>query len=158
MTNQPLKRSQEMQILSRDHHYGLLFSRRIKQGIDKKTDTLRMKNYVNYFWNQHLKDHFLDEEVLLFNRFDSENPCIQAKRDHQIIVDLIEGINNADHNDYTVFEKFFTFLDHHIRFEERIVFPHLEKIISESTLSSIGYFLEKQHHEFVDDFKDEFWK
>ncbi len=158
MTNQPLKRSQEMQILSRDHHYGLLFSRRIKQGVNKKADTLRMKNYVNYFWVQHLKDHFLDEEVLLFNRYDSEESCVQALKDHQIIVDLIEELNKADHGDYTVYEKFYTFLDRHIRFEERIVFPHLEKIISESTLSSIGYFLEKQHHEFVDDFKDEFWK
>src|SRR5690606_31431696 len=144
--------------LSIDHHFGLLFAWKIKQGINKNADTLRMKNYVNFFWDQHLKDHFLDEEVLLFNRFDSEALCVQAKKDHEQIINLIESINSASKEEYTVYEKLVTFLNQHIRFEERVVFPHLENIISESTLSGIGYFLEKQHHEFVDDFKDEFWK
>lgn len=158
MRNQPIKRSQEMQLLSRDHHYGLLFSWKLKQGISKKADTSRMKNYVNFFWEQHLKDHFLDEEVLLFNRFESEEPCARAKKDHEQIINLIEGINSAEQGNYIVFDKLVSFLDQHIRYEERVVFPHLESIISDSTLSSIGYFLEKQHHDFVDDFKDEFWK
>ncbi|MEQ7799923.1 hemerythrin domain-containing protein [Pedobacter sp. ASV1-7] len=158
MNNKPLKRSQEMQILSRDHHFGLLFTWKIKQGINKKVDSLRMKDYVNFFWNQHLKDHFLDEEVLLFNRFSSEELCIQAKKDHQQIIDLIERVNAASQGDYAVYEKLFTFLDQHIRFEERVVFPHLEVIIPESVLTSIGHFLEKHHQDFVDDFKDEFWK
>lgn len=147
-----------MQILSRDHHIGLLFAWKIKQGVTKKVDTLRMKNYVNFFWDQHLKDHFLDEEVLLFNRFDSEELCVQAKKDHQQIIYLIEYVNAAIQGDYSVYEKLVSFLDQHIRFEERVVFPHLEETLPDSILTSIGHFLEKQHHEFVDDFKDEFWK
>lgn len=158
MKNQPIKRSKEMQILTKDHHFGLLFSWKIKQGISKGSNTIRMKRYVNFFWDQHLKGHFLDEEVLLFNRFESEELCIKAKKDHQQIVDLIERVNAAIEGDYSVYEDLFIFLDQHIRFEERVVFPHLELIIPDSTLTGIGYFLEKQHHEFIDDFKDEFWK
>lgn len=158
MNNKPIKRSQEMQILSRDHHFGLLFAWKIKQGINKKVDSIRMKDYVNFFWNQHLKGHFLDEEVLLFNRFDSEELCVRAKKDHQQIIDLIERVNAASQGDYDVYEKLFSFLDQHIRFEERVVFPYLEEIVSDSILTSIGHFLEKHHHDFVDDFKDEFWK
>ena len=147
-----------MKLLSRDHHFGLLFSWKIKQGIARNVDTIRMRDYLNFFWSEHLKDHFLDEEVLLFNRLDAEEPCVQAKKDHQQIVNLIEAANAADQGDYLVYEKLISFLNDHIRFEERVVFPHLEKVLSESTLNSIGRFLERQHHEFIDDYKDEFWK
>lgn len=158
MKNQPIKRRGDIKLLSRDHHFGLLFSWKIKQGVAKNVDTKRMKNYVNFFWSQHLKDHFLDEEVLLFNRLDADEPCAQAKKDHQRIVSLIDAVNAANQGDYLVYEKLISFLNEHIRFEERVVFPHLEKVLSESTLSSIGHFLERQHHEFLDDYQDEFWK
>lgn len=158
MKNQPIKRSEDMKLLSRDHHFGLLFSWKIKQGIANNVATIRMKNYLNFFWDQHLKDHFLDEEVLLFNRFDVEEPCVQAKNDHRQIVNLIDQVNLASQGDYAVYEKLITFLNDHIRFEERVVFPHLEKTLSESTLSSIGHFLESRHDEFKDDYHDEFWK
>lgn len=158
MKNQPIKRSEDMRLLSRDHHFGLLFSWKIKQGIARNVDTIRIRDYLNFFWSQHLRDHFLDEEVLLFNRLDAEELCVQAKKDHQQIVNLIDAANAADQGDYLVYEKLISFLNDHIRFEERVVFPHLEKVLSESTLSSIGYFLERQHHEFIDDYKDEFWR
>ncbi|WP_157766342.1 hemerythrin domain-containing protein [Pedobacter ginsengisoli] len=158
MKNQPIKRSEDMKLLSRDHHFGLLFSWKIKQGMAKKVATIRMKSYLNFFWHQHLKDHFLDEEVLLFNRFDPEQLCVQAKKDHQQIINFIDAVNSADHGDYMVYERLITFLNDHIRFEERIVFPYLENVLSESTLNGIGYFLEKQHHEFIDNYPDEFWK
>lgn len=158
MKNQPIKRSEDMRLLSRDHDFGLLFSWKIKQGIARNVDTIRIRDYLNFFLSQPLRDHFLDEEVLLFNRLDVEEPCVQAKKDHQQIVNLIDAANAADQGDYLVYEKLIAFLNDHIRFEERVVFPHLEKVLSESTLSSIGYFLERQHHEFIDDYKGEFWK
>ncbi|WGQ09694.1 hemerythrin domain-containing protein [Pedobacter gandavensis] len=158
MKKQPIKRTEEMKLLSRDHHFGLLFSWKIKQGIAKNIPTIRLKNYLNFFWSRHLKNHFLDEEVLLFNRFDVEEPCVRAKKDHEQIVNLIDGVNAATEGDYVVYERLVIVLNDHIRFEERVVFPHLEMVLTESTLSSIGHFLEKQHHEFIDDYQDEFWK
>lgn len=158
MKNQPIKRSEEMKLLSRDHHFGLLFSWKIKQGIAKNVATIRLKNYLNFFWSQHLKGHFLDEEVLLFNRVEAKEPCLQAKKDHEQIVNLIDGANTASEGDYVAYEKLIAVLNDHIRFEERVVFPHLEKVLTKITLNGIGHFLEKQHHEFVDDYQDEFWK
>jgi len=92
MKNKPIKRSEGFKALSRDHHFGLLFYWKIKQGLEAKVDLSRIKNYVNYFWEQHLKSHFLDEETLIFDRFE-ETVCIQARQEHRTILKQIEIIN-----------------------------------------------------------------
>lgn len=35
-------------------------------GIKKEAEIERIKNYVQYFWASHLKEHFREEEEILF--------------------------------------------------------------------------------------------
>jgi len=156
MKTQPIKRREELKILSREHHFGLLFCWKIRTGIKLNVATARLRSYLDYFWENHLKDHFLNEEVLLF-RLD-EPVCNQAKADHQAIRNQIEHINAVENDNIDAFSVLTDMLVEHIRFEERIAFPVLEEKIPEPTLREISLFLEKDHaEEFKDDYKDEFW-
>lgn len=157
MEHQPIKRSDQLKILSRDHHIGLLFSWKIKEGLRKNINPQRLKNYVNHFFDHHLKVHFRDEEVLLFDRFE-EMVCIQAKKEHQQLLRQLENINNASPADLEVYEQLIKILNEHIRFEERVVFPHLEKVLPVATLNLVNDFLKKDEQRPGDDYRDEFWK
>jgi hemerythrin-like domain-containing protein len=49
-------------------------------------------------------------------------------------------------------------VDNHVRYEERELFPHLEEILTEQQLESIGKQISAQHDpNLKDDFADEFW-
>lgn len=43
-----LKRNENLKVLSREHHYGLLFSWKIREGLQKSIPTERMRPFVEY--------------------------------------------------------------------------------------------------------------
>lgn len=156
METKPIKRSEYLKQLSRDHHFGLLFCWKIKEGLKKKISYDRMVKYMNFFWEGHLKNHFEDENSFLFNRKDKL--CEQAKSEHLQISDQIRKINETAENSEKSFKALAQILTDHIRFEERTLFPHLEQILTEDELKAIGKHLEKEHSAgFEDDFLDQFW-
>jgi len=158
MENKPIKRSQHMVELSKDHHAGLLFSWKIKEGLKREIELSRIKEYVNYFWEHHLKSHFQEEEALLFNRIEGDALSQQGKNEHQMLQKHIGRLNhneNAEKDDYLQFAEL---LIKHIRFEERILLPHLEQTLPESALKSVEAYLTQQHPvPFKDNYADEFW-
>ena len=154
--HKPLKRSEQLKSLSREHHAGLLFSWKIKQGIGIGVSVERLKNYVNYFMNGHLIAHFEKEERLLFGLVDAP-VCLQAKKEHAVLMDHMQKINHSPLINPNIFIELIDMLNNHIRFEERVVFPTLEKLLDEQTLSSIHDELEMDDHKFKDEYPDEFW-
>ena len=116
----------------------------------------RLKNYVNYFMNGHLIAHFEKEERLLFDLVDAP-VCLQAKKEHAVLMDHIQTINHSPLINPNIFIELIDMLNKHIRFEERVVFPTLEKLLDEQTLSSIQDELEIDDHTFKDEYPDEFW-
>jgi hemerythrin-like domain-containing protein len=156
--NKPIKRSQHMVELSKDHHAGLLFSWKIKEGLKRDVELSRIKKYVNYFWEHHLKLHFQEEEALLFNRIDQDALSRQGKNEHQM---LQNRFNRLNHNENAVKDEYFEFAElliKHIRFEERILLPHLEQALPLSALKSVEAYLTQQHPvPFKDNYPDEFW-
>jgi len=157
MEIKPIKRSQHIITLSQDHHSGLLFCWKIKEGLKKGADLFRIKQYINFYWAPHLKEHFLEEEELLFNQLDDELTR-QGKDDHLMLIERISRINSDDGVNGQDYLSFAELMIKHIRFEERVLFPHLEIELPSSTLASVGTYL-KQHHvePFKDDYPDEFW-
>jgi hemerythrin-like domain-containing protein len=156
MENKPLKRSQYMVSISHDHHSGLLFCWKIKEGIARGVDLLRIKTYINFFWEHHLKEHFREEEALLFDNL-NDKLTSQAKQEHTMLVDRINKINHeiTTVQDYLSFAELMT---RHIRFEERVLFPHLEAELPMATLIGVGAYLEKRHQTpFKDNYPDDFW-
>lgn len=151
-----MKRNENIVPLSRDHHNGLLFSWKIRQGIKKNIGKERIRKYVHYFWKDHLEKHFEEEETILFNKVQHEL-SEKAYADHTQIKSLIEEITKED----VPFEKYASLadiLEQHIRFEERTLFPFLEETLEPQQLSEVGKMLGPLHETVNEDnYHDEFW-
>lgn len=158
MATKPIKRNENIVILSREHHFGLLFCWKIRQGIKKAVNSERIKNYVNFYWNGHLHKHFEEEEAYMFLKVKDE-PCNKALEQHQQIRWLISQITDTNATpDLDLLHQLADLVEAHIRFEERELFPHLEKVLDEQELKDIGTALEQSHvAPFKDNYPDEFW-
>lgn len=154
----PIKRNEHIVILSREHHMGLLFCWKIRQGLKKQADTNRIEKYVAYFWDSHLRQHFREEEDHLFEKV-NDDFCWKAMQQHREIRALIHQVTGSVPVPSTdMLNQLADCVDAHIRFEERELFPHLEKVLDEQELIRIGAALAHSHAIAVkDNFPDEFW-
>jgi hemerythrin-like domain-containing protein len=156
MENKPLKRSVYMMALSREHHEGLLFSWKIKEGIKKGIPFWRLNKYADFFWSHHLQRHFKQQEELLFSLIN--NALTKRGLDEHKL--LKEGFWRIQNNLLRTNEEYLVFAElliNHIRFEERELFPYLEKELPAVTLMKVGEILAGNHEPFEDDYSDEFW-
>ncbi|MCR8668672.1 hemerythrin domain-containing protein [Aestuariibaculum sp. M13] len=149
----PLKRHKALQPLSREHHHGLLLAWKIRIGFKKNIEPKRIYQYANWFYKTHLISHFKMEELYVFTILEEKNELIkQALNDHEVIRNLFENIDVDSKTLSDIAET----LDNHIRFEERVLFPKIQEVATESQLLQI----EKIHQSdaFEDNLSDEFWK
>lgn len=149
-----MKRNENIVLLSRDHHFGLLCSWKIRQGLKKEIAARRIGRYVRYFWTSHLEEHFREEEEILFPDADDEF-AERIRQEHQQIRSLTAAIEIAV--DPELLLSFANALEQHIRFEERTWFPHLEELLDNQTLEEIGKALDVVHAAETDEYEDEFW-
>ena len=155
---QPIKRDPNLVPLSREHHFGLLFAWKIKQGLAKKASLETMRDYVLYFWKSALQEHFKAEEELLLRILSTDDSQRkQVLQEHEQVRKLIAQIEAKSDFSEVVFEKLNSFLTHHIRYEERTFFPYLEQQANPEQLAAIGKHLVEEHAETVDNFTPEFW-
>ncbi|MDN3693761.1 hemerythrin domain-containing protein [Chryseobacterium tructae] len=150
-----MKRNENIVLLSRDHHSGLLCSWKIRQGIKKEIESNRIKKYILYFFEDHLEDHFREEEEILCPYFEDEY-TERIRSEHQQIKVLVCQIKDSEAAH--LFSDFADLLEQHIRFEERNWFPHLEEKLDRSVLNTIGKKLDHIHTDKKDMYIDEFWK
>lgn len=153
----PIKRHPALVQLSRDHHFGLLLVWKIRQGIKKDIAKERISNYILFFFNEDLKDHFKEEETNIFSKLPEDNPLyIQAISEHTEIYKLVEKIKQNPENE-TLLTFFADTLEKHIRFEERSLFNYLQEILSEEEL--VDLIKEDTHQKENIDLKwnDQFW-
>jgi hemerythrin-like domain-containing protein len=151
----PIKRSEQLAPLSRDHHEALLFVWKIRQGLKNGTDPKIISNFVNWFWNAHLKEHFMEEEQILGPALPQEDLLLkQMLEDHQEIEALIHVNENIP--DVHLLEQLAEKINDHVRFEERKLFPSAEKQIPPERLDQIlqQLLVEKPT---ATAWKDEFW-
>jgi|SRR6185312_7652588 len=152
-----MKRDTNIIPLSRDHHYGLLFCWKIRQGLSRDVNLERIRPYVHYFWQHNLEEHFSEEETLLYR--DSPGPlCQRAMVEHQSIRDLVWSIMGNGAWDRANYANLTDLIENHIRFEERQVFPYLEQKLTPEQLSRVGARLLQLHEQPADDlYEDAFW-
>lgn len=145
-----------MQPLSREHHDGLLFAWKLRQGINNNTDTGRLRDFTSWYWKNHIKAHFFQEEKVLLPFMPSSHPLVlQLKKDHAFIRELVLTIDkDPDKYDFVTLANH---IEQHIRFEERELFQYLEAQLSEQQLTGIYEELEKHPVFCSSDWKDEFW-
>lgn len=157
MTEQtlPLKRSKELAPLSREHHDGLLFAFKIRQGLKNGASVSKLKQYTIWFWQQHIKPHFYQEEKILLPHFPANHElAIRLSKEHEYIREFILSLDRDA--DQATFGQLCDLLDDHIRFEEREVFAYLEKTLSETERQEIYQQLEA-HPVCAGIWPDEFW-
>lgn len=151
----PIKRSEQLAPLSREHHDGLLFAWKIKQGLDNKTPSETLRNYALWYWRHHIKPHFFHEEKILLPYMPEGHPMskrLQEEHDH--IRELVLGLDEqADRRSLLLLCDL---INQHIRFEERELFVFLESLLVKEKLDEIHEQLEK-HPLGKEVWKDEFW-
>lgn len=153
MQQKPQKRHKALQPLSREHHFGLLLSWKIRSGFSKNIAPERIRIYANWFYENHLIPHFEMEETHIFPILEENHELIKkALADHKRIKQLFAETAN----DTKTLSKIEQELDQHIRFEERVLFPEIQNIATEEELLQI----EKIHQTeaFEDKIDDEFWR
>lgn len=153
MTPKPLKRHKALVSFSREHHHGLLLSWKIRSGFSKNIEVERIKTYADWFFENHLVPHFELEETHIFPLLEPSNELVKrALADHRRLKRLFKTEDEIEKSLSKIEEE----LEQHIRFEERVLFPEIQKVATEDQLNVI----EKIHHHegFEDNLDDEFWK
>jgi len=151
----PIKRSKELAPLSREHHDGLMYVWKIREGIKNGASVDKLSNYTKWFWLQHIKPHFYQEEKILLPYIPSDHEfAIRLQREHENIREFI--LNLDTEADTTTFLQLCDLLNDHIRFEERQLFPYLEQTVSTEDLKKIFELLE-EHPVCATGWDDEFW-
>lgn len=160
MDPRPIKRSENIMKLSREHHFSLLFCWKIREGVKKKIAPWRIVQYVRYFWDANLQPHFKEEEQILFAPLPDDAMVAKAVEEHAAIKQGIEAIYTSSEAEmWEELAKFADLLDKHVRYEERQLFPHIESVLTGAQLDDIGRQLNAAHTSpLKDDYEDEFWK
>ena len=154
----PVKRDENIKRLSREHHFSLLFCWKIRQGLKMNVATERIWKYVQYFWQQHLQPHFREEEKIFFAPI-KDRLVQRAINEHKYIKQQIEDMANySGNNERKSLAKIADMVNEHVRYEERDLFPHLQRKLSKEQSENIGEQIEKHHPSSLQDqYEDQFW-
>lgn len=126
-----MKRSPFLQPLSRDHHAALTLARACERAARAgNADQIAaacaraLREYT-----EHLAAHFETEERSLLPRLQDEAGQALAQRtlaDHRRLQGLLDGLRQ---NDAAALARFGEGLAAHVRFEERELFPAIERLL-----------------------------
>lgn len=151
--NTPIKRNEFLQPLSREHHHGLLLCWKIRTGLKKGIDAVRIKAYADWFYRTWLLPHFDMEEKHVFTLPGLDPELIQrAIAEHRRLKQLFESGTHVLQN----LERIERELDQHIRFEERVLFNAVQEKATPAQLQSIARF--HTAVTFTENTDDPFWE
>jgi hemerythrin-like domain-containing protein len=153
--HQPIKRSPQLAPLSREHHEALLFIWKIRQGLKNGASIDKLRAYSLWYWKEHIKAHFFQEEKILLPYMPAGHPMAeQLKKEHEQIRELVLTLDKeADEQTLTILCDL---VEKHIRFEERQLFVYLETILTQEQLDTIHKELE-EHPVSCNTWEDVFW-
>ena len=158
MLKNPINRNEHIKRLSREHHFSLLFCWKIRQGLKTNVAAERIRKYAQYFWEQHLQPHFQEEEKILFAPI-KDRQVQRAINEHKSIRQQIEHLSNYPENkERKTLAKIANMVDEHVRYEERELFPHLERKLSKEQLEDVGKQIQRHDQLLLPDlYEDQFW-
>jgi hypothetical protein len=124
---QAMKRHPSLEAFSRDHNVGLMVGRQLIRASSLDEGTRReAANTLLQYWEDELADHFCEEETLLaplLLRIDLRERLMQEHLDFSKLVVRCEGGLPEPH----VLLRTGNLLTEHIRWEERVLFPAIER-------------------------------
>lgn len=143
---------------TRDHHRGLSLSWKIRQGIKYKVALKELVTYTIHYACEALFPHFAEEENQVLIHLSPED--IYRKRtiaEHLEIIRLIDLLGIEGYANEELLLKVADKAEEHIRFEERELFPYMEKKLSAGQLDEIGKLISQLHQPFVETYQNKFW-
>ena len=139
-----MKRHESLAPLSREHHGALILAQLIKRNapVYKNLPTTigDKVEYSIHFFNNELKGHFKKEELLL-HEVKEIHPSITSIADeisaeHILLKGLFHSLKDA-YDPEAVLNELGNELDAHIRKEERVLFPLIQKYCPEEMLQKL---------------------
>lgn len=135
-----MKRHENLQPLSRQHHNGLLAVLLLEKGIKRGADARQLCDFINWIFTEDLDLHFrLEEQHLVPLMQQHPELAEMAARlldEHRLLQELKGQINAAlNPSDAAAFADL---LEKHIRFEERVAFPAAEKYLTPEEMNGLG--------------------
>jgi iron-sulfur cluster repair protein YtfE (RIC family) len=140
-----MKRAEALRQLSRDHHKALVVAQRLRR-VEEADVEARSAEFLD-FWRSDGHRHFqVEEEVLLpaYERVSRsvEEPVVRVLTDHVTIrrraADIEAGSSSLDS-----LRELGTILEEHVRHEERVLFPRIEKAMSAQELEILVVAMER---------------
>ena len=154
----PQKRDKSLVPLSREHHFGLLFCWKLRQGLANGTDLEVLRAYVKFFWENILKEHCQEEEWVLKRLLPKKDiQRMRLEEEHRLLEAIIQLINDGSPRNKDLFQVLEKDLVDHIRWEERELFNYLQSVVQPDELELTGKLLEHRHAPRTDNFQPEFW-
>jgi len=148
-----IKRNPALKEYSKDHHQALLLCWKIQVGFSKGIAAERIKAYADWFYENHILEHFQLEEKYLFPVLGNENKLIlQALEEHKILLALFTEPTQIE----TSLKQIQTLLKSHIRFEEQILFNEIQNAATPQELEKIAKF--HRDEKYTDNLNDVFWR
>lgn len=128
-------RSPQLAPLSKEHKEGLEYLSRIRRGLASSSPE-QLLQYIRWYWKNHIKPHFFQEERILLPYLPANHPLAQKlTEEHAYIRDLILSLDrNADKHE---FKLLCDLIEKHIAFEERELFTYLEETLAAIELARI---------------------
>jgi len=157
-----MKRDINLKTLSWEHHDGLVLIFRIERGLKNHSDPELIRSYLLHSWETALTHHFWQEEetlpgILNQNR-EGKILLKKMREDHQEIEKLIISIQTNSSDSRNELDEFGKELSRHIRFEERELFPFIERNADKHSMEKIGTFLKDQHRAGNEIWEPAFWR
>lgn len=154
-TTKPIKRHKTLKPLSRDHHHGLMLSWKLRTGLQKNVDPVRMMAYCQRFHAEHLVPHFAIEEEAIFPILGNDHELVKrALAEHRRLTRLFTGTEDPAVLISQIEEE----LEAHIRFEERVLFNAIEEVATEEQLDRAEELHQSLDRKVASDKKeDTFW-
>ena len=131
---------------------------RIRLGLEKDAAPKVIAEYVASFWNEHLARHFEHEERYLLplrEQLEDDELLDRMVVEHRDIRAQVEVVHGGGADDLS---KLARMMKAHIRFEERQLFPLLEKHIPEAALREAGTRLRDAHKDADLSWDPTFWE
>ena len=132
-----MKRHPSLQPLSDDHHRALVLARRLRRdsgGLDA-AGLAALEREVRREFEGQLEPHFRIEESWLLPALERKAETLlveQTLQDHSRVGTLVRGRWSGE-----TARELGELLERHVRFEERVLFPRAEALLSESELAAV---------------------
>jgi quercetin dioxygenase-like cupin family protein/iron-sulfur cluster repair protein YtfE (RIC family) len=138
-----VKRHAALVPLSHDHHHALVEARRLRRAAEGPDSAAAASDFLRFFASESVH-HFRQEEELLFPLVvgctEAREPLVRALLEHQRLHALAATLETrlADAEPVAApMRELGESLEAHVRYEERELFPLIERLLGQSELAAL---------------------